>query len=78
MSVATSKILLAAPVWAIAMSVPTCRKGVDSVYLLGEDAVLVIAGMAPIKGRARKAKNIYRLESNANVRDAQSLCATGK
>ncbi|XP_070136104.1 uncharacterized protein [Drosophila bipectinata] len=65
-SVASAEILNAAPIWAEAMNTPSYRRGVDAAYRLGairvacgfrtvfDDAILVIAGIVPLKERARE------------------------
>ncbi|KAH8265682.1 hypothetical protein KR026_001189, partial [Drosophila bipectinata] len=69
-SVASAQILYAAPIWAETMNTPSYMRGVDAVYRLGairvasgfrtvsDDAILVIAGMVPLKERARELKEL--------------------
>ncbi|XP_043069495.1 uncharacterized protein [Drosophila bipectinata] len=52
-SVASAQILYAAPIWAEAMNTPSYRRGTVS-----DGAILVIAGMVPLKERARELKEL--------------------
>ncbi|KAH8241747.1 hypothetical protein KR026_007999, partial [Drosophila bipectinata] len=78
-------ILYAAPIWAEAMNTLSYERGVDAAYRLGairvasgfrtvsDDAILVIAGMDPLKERARELKKL----KEAGAREAGAREGTG-